>query len=92
MAQKSERIAEEEAKCKHMADLAEQDLKEAMPALQEAMLALEALNKKDIGEIKSYGRPPALVEKVMDAVMILKGSEPTWAESKRQLGEHPSLL
>lgn len=87
MAQKSERIAEEEAKCKHMADLAEQDLNEAMPALQEAMLALEALNKKDIGEIKSYGRPPALVEKVMDAVMILKGSEPTWAESKRQLGE-----
>lgn len=28
-----------------------------------------------------------LVEKVMEAVMILRGSEPTWAEAKRQLGE-----
>ena len=37
-------------------------------------------------EIKSYGRPPALVEKVMEAVMILRGQEPTWAEAKRQLG------
>lgn len=51
------------------------------------MQALEDLNKKDITEIKSYGRPPTLVEKVMEAVMILKGSDPTWAESKRQLGE-----
>ena len=48
--------------------------------------ALESLNKKDMTEIKSYGRPPALVEKVMEAVMILRGSEPTWAEAKRQLG------
>lgn len=38
-------------------------------------------------EIKSYGRPPALVETVMQAVMILQGKEPTWAEAKRQLGE-----
>ncbi|XP_065925853.1 dynein axonemal heavy chain 2-like [Magallana gigas] len=38
-------------------------------------------------EIKSYGRPPLLVEKVMEAVMILRGSEPTWAEANRQLGE-----
>jgi len=44
------------------------------------------LSKKDITEIKSYGRPPALVEKVMEAVMILRGQEPTWAEAKRQLG------
>jgi len=37
-------------------------------------------------EIKSYGRPPTLVEKVMEAVMILRGQDPTWAEAKRQLG------
>lgn len=49
--------------------------------------ALESLNKKDIGEIKSYGRPPAQVEIVMQAVMILRGNEPTWAEAKRQLGK-----
>lgn len=53
--------------------------------------ALESLNKKDIGEIKSYGRPPAQVEIVMQAVMILRGNEPTWAEAKRQLGKQRAL-
>lgn len=38
VAQKSERIADEETKCQHMADLAQNDLNEALPALQEAML------------------------------------------------------
>jgi hypothetical protein len=37
VAQKSEKIQEDEVRCKHMADLAEQDLNEALPALQEAM-------------------------------------------------------
>lgn len=50
--------------------------------------ALEALNKKDITEIKSYGKPPGLVETVMEAVMILKGTKDlTWAEAKKQLGK-----
>ena len=53
--------------------------------------ALGALNKNDLTEIKSYGRPPALVERVMEAVMILRLSEPTWAESKKQLGK-PDLV
>lgn len=57
------------------------------PALQ----ALESLNKKDMTEIKSYGRPPALVETVMQAVMILRGCEPTWAEAKRQLGKKANI-
>ena len=54
--------------------------------------ALESLNKKDMTEIKSYGRPPTLVEKVMEAVMILRGQDPTWAEAKRQLGNLVILL
>ncbi len=61
--------------------------------------ALESLNKKDMTEIKSYAKPPTLVEKVMEAVMILRGQEPTWMEAKRQLGKqthfsttsHPQL-
>ncbi|TRY86535.1 hypothetical protein DNTS_031645, partial [Danionella cerebrum] len=83
----SEKIEAEEIKCKAMAENAQRDLDEALPALEEAMKALESLNKKDMTEIKSYGRPPALVETVMQAVMILRGCEPTWAEAKRQLGE-----
>jgi len=51
------------------------------------MQALEALNKKDLGEIKAYNNPPELVETVMQAVMILRQSDPTWAEAKRQIGD-----
>ncbi|CAO2643767.1 Dynein axonemal heavy chain 2 [Lemmus lemmus] len=88
----SEKIAIEEVKCQALADNAQKDLEEALPALEEAMRALESLNKKDIGEIKSYGRPPAQVEMVMQAVMILRGNEPTWAEAKRQLGKQRFII
>ncbi|KAF1380471.1 hypothetical protein PFLUV_G00164080 [Perca fluviatilis] len=83
----SEKIGAEEIQCKTLAENAQRDLDEALPALEEAMKALESLNKKDMTEIKSYGRPPTLVETVMTAVMTLLGKEPTWAEAKRQLGE-----
>ncbi|XP_070785989.1 dynein axonemal heavy chain 2 [Enoplosus armatus] len=83
----SDKIGAEELQCKAMAENAQRDLDEALPALEEAMKALESLNKKDMTEIKSYGRPPTLVETVMQAVMTLQGKEPTWAEAKRQLGE-----
>ncbi|CAH8498270.1 unnamed protein product [Heterobilharzia americana] len=85
--QTQEKIKVDEAKCLHMAELAQADLAQAMPALEAAVQALESLNKKDITEIKSYGKPPLLVQKVMEAVMILRGVDPSWAESKRQLGE-----
>ena len=48
---------------------------------------MEALNKKDLGEIKAYTKPPELVETVLIGVMILRMSEPTWSEAKRQLGD-----
>ena len=54
----------DEAKCLQMAEVAQADLAQAMPALEAAITALEALNKKDITEIKSYGQPPHLVRKV----------------------------
>ncbi len=38
-------------------------------------------------KIKSHGCPSALVQTVMQAIMILRGKEPTWAEAKSQLGE-----
>ncbi len=57
--------------------------------MEEAVRSLEALNKRDMTEIKSYGRPPPLVEKVMEAVMILRNAEPTWAEARKFLGRCP---
>ncbi|XP_060528447.1 dynein axonemal heavy chain 2 isoform X3 [Cylas formicarius] len=87
VAKKSLKIGEEEIQCKKMADVAQADLDEAMPALEEAIKALDALSKKDISELKSYTTPPQRVKLVMEAVNILKGVEPTWTEAKRLLGE-----
>lgn len=88
---KSEKIAEEEAACKKLAKFAQADLDEAMPALEEALIALDALSKKDISEVKSYGRPPPKVTMVMEAVCVLKGITPDWTEAKRILGEQDFL-
>ena len=82
---KAEKLGGEEEEVRKVADAAQADLDLAMPILNAAMKALEGINKKDLNEIRSYGKPPPLVEKVMEAVMILKKSEPTWDEAKRQL-------
>ena len=84
---KLQSLAKGDEYCKAIADNAQRDLDEATPALEAAVKALESLNKKDITEIKSYGKPPPLVETVLQAVMILKGCDPSWAEAKRQLGK-----
>ncbi|XP_058454309.1 dynein axonemal heavy chain 2-like isoform X2 [Malaya genurostris] len=86
-----EKIGAEEILCKQLADDAGADLEKAMPALNNAIAALDSLNKKDMNEIKSYARPPVKVELVLNAVMILLGKEPTWTEAKRQLGEQKFL-
>ncbi|XP_068632350.1 dynein axonemal heavy chain 2 [Battus philenor] len=87
VAARSKKTMEEEVQCKRLAEAAMRDLASAMPALEEAVKALDALNKKDITEVKSYAKPPQKVEMVMEAVLILLQKEPTWAEAKRQLGD-----
>ncbi|XP_050561707.1 dynein axonemal heavy chain 2 [Spodoptera frugiperda] len=87
VAARSKKTQEEEVQCKKLADAAMRDLASAMPALEEAIKALDALNKKDITEVKSYAKPPYKVEMVLEAVLILLQKEPTWAEAKRQLGD-----
>ncbi|KAI9197259.1 dynein heavy chain and region D6 of dynein motor-domain-containing protein [Polychytrium aggregatum] len=85
VAAKAEKLGGEEEEVRAVAEAAQADLDQAMPALNAAVKALEGLNKKDLNEIRSYGKPPPLVEKVMEAVMVLKKCEPTWDEAKRQL-------
>ncbi|KAG8188595.1 hypothetical protein JTE90_005951 [Oedothorax gibbosus] len=88
---KTVEIEAKEKVCKKITIAAEEDLNATLPALTEAQKALEALNKRDIVEIKSYAKPPALVEIVLEAVMILRNSEPSWTEAKRQLGNSSFL-
>lgn len=58
-----------------MADDAQKDLDLAMPAMEAATKALEALNKNDINEIRVFIKPPSLVKFVMEAVCLLMGAK-----------------
>jgi len=66
---------------------AERDLNEAMPALQAAVDALDSLDKNDITEMKSFAKPPPLVQTTMEAVCVLMGEKADWDTSKRLLGD-----
>eukprot|EP00163_Fabomonas_tropica_P031148 TRINITY_DN730_c1_g1_i6.p1 TRINITY_DN730_c1_g1~~TRINITY_DN730_c1_g1_i6.p1 ORF type:complete len:4200 (+),score=1431.71 TRINITY_DN730_c1_g1_i6:1002-12602(+) len=65
---------------------AEQALEEALPALQAAKDALKNLNKSDLTEVRSFAKPPIMVEKVVECVSILKGiKELNWKLSKTMM-------
>ncbi|XP_030382586.1 dynein heavy chain 2, axonemal, partial [Scaptodrosophila lebanonensis] len=84
-------IRREEVICLDLAAVARADLEVVMPMIDAAVKALDALNKKDISEVKSYGRPPMKIEKVMEAVLILLGKDPTWENAKKVLSESTFL-
>jgi dynein heavy chain len=79
------------AETKVIADDAQADLDKAMPALKAAVDALNSLNKGDITEIKSFAKPPALVQTTLEAVCILKGEKPDWATAKGIMSD-PNFL
>ena len=78
---------EKAAKVKVIADDAQADLDKALPALEAAVEALNALNKNDITEIKSFAKPPPLVQTTLEAVCILKGEKTDWDTAKKMMGE-----
>mmetsp|Transcript_39705 Transcript_39705/g.74534 ORF Transcript_39705/g.74534 Transcript_39705/m.74534 type:complete len:1860 (+) Transcript_39705:1-5580(+) len=89
-----ERVAADEAavkiqaaETKAIADDAQADLDKALPALNAAVQSLSALNKGDITEIKSFSKPPPLVQTTMEAVCTLLGEKPDWDTAKKVLGD-----
>jgi dynein heavy chain len=83
---KADKLSIEEAEVRQIAESIQEELDHAIPGVIMANKALEGINKKDLNEIKVFGKPPPLVEKVMEGVLILRKNEPTWEEAKRQLG------
>ncbi|KAM6256563.1 LOW QUALITY PROTEIN: dynein axonemal heavy chain 1 [Porphyrio hochstetteri] len=65
-----------------IADDAQKDLAEALPALDAALASLRNLNKNDVTEVRAMQRPPLGVKMVIEAVCIMKGIKP-----KRVAGE-----
>lgn len=68
-------------------DGAQADLDEAIPAMEAAVEALNALNKQDIVEIKSFTKPPFLVQLTMEGVCILLSEVATWENAKKVLND-----
>jgi dynein heavy chain len=88
----AEKIKGETDTCMTIAAAAQADLEKAMPALQNALKALDALNKSDISEIKMYAKPPDLVMLTLSAVLVLRrASSLEWSEAQKHLSD-PSFL
>uniref|UniRef100_F7E4I9 Dynein axonemal heavy chain 6 n=1 Tax=Ornithorhynchus anatinus TaxID=9258 RepID=F7E4I9_ORNAN len=95
--EKDEAVAKVKAEeTQAMADDAQRDLDEALPALEAANKALDSLDKADISEIRVFTKPPDLVMTVMEAISILlnrgevgggKAVEPDWTTAKQLLGD-----
>jgi dynein heavy chain, axonemal len=64
------------ADTKAIADDAQRDLDEALPALAEAVQCLKDLKKADIDEVKSLGRPPVNVVRTLTACCIMFDIKP----------------
>ncbi|GMI07902.1 hypothetical protein TrRE_jg5473 [Triparma retinervis] len=75
--EKEEAVAQDKAaETKAIADDAQRDLDEALPALDEAVKCLKELKKSDLDEVKNLGKPPAGVKLTMEAVCIMFGVKP----------------
>ena len=70
--EKEEETATAKAKAtKAIADDAQRDLDEALPALEEAVQCLNKLKKADLDEVKSLQKPPGGVRLTMEAACIM---------------------
>ena len=83
VAGEEEQVARSAAATAALRDEAQAALATVLPALQAAEEALGALNRNDIVEIKTFTKPPALVQLTMEAVCVLLGERPDWDSSKR---------
>ncbi|XP_048578532.1 dynein axonemal heavy chain 1-like isoform X2 [Nematostella vectensis] len=68
--------AKKAAETQAIADDAQRDLDEALPALEAALASLKSLNKTDVVEVRALQRPPLGVKIVIEAVCIMKGVKP----------------
>ncbi|WIA37814.1 hypothetical protein OEZ86_014676 [Tetradesmus obliquus] len=80
-------VAAKAAECQALKDDAAAELAAVLPALEAAVSALDSLNKADIIEMKTFIKPPALVQLTMEGVCILLQEKTDWDSAKRVLGD-----
>ncbi|KAL4086285.1 hypothetical protein PRIC1_014412 [Phytophthora ramorum] len=86
--EKEEQIANKKAaETKEIADDAQRDLDEALPALEAAVQCLNRLKKSDIDEVKALKNPPHGVKLTMEAACIIFGIKPTMKADPDKAGQ-----
>jgi dynein heavy chain 1 len=71
----ADQLAEESKQIEAQRAKAEGELAEAQPALDDAAAALSTIKKEDLREIRAYATPPAMVKKVLEAVITTLGEK-----------------
>ena len=80
-------VSKQAAEVKIIQDDAQADLDKALPALQNAVKALDSLTKGDITEVKAFANPPPAVKTVMEGVCIMFEEKTDWDAAKKILGK-----
>jgi dynein heavy chain len=84
-------LNQEARRVQEIADEAQRDLDQALPALRAANEELNTLDKSDIAEIRVYTKPPGMVMTVMAAVCLILEEKIDWTNTKQVLAD-PGFL
>ncbi len=69
--------------------LLEKDLNILNVYSEEAQVAIRNVSRSDVTELKSFGNPPEIVQKVLICVALIMGEKGEWANAKNVLCNLP---